>query len=320
MMLMVFMLSMVPLALAEEDTVKDVINGIKESIDDPEERRDKLRKARLAKDNTVKKIKHVQKNLDETRRRYHTARDKFKQAHDVFKENKGKLNDLRKRAKCATDTEECRQHKGKLKAGVKVHLMKKLDVMLSSLERLESKIENVDRLSEDEKSEALGTIAELKTDVEALKEKTEALADDTSGEDYRAAIKEIKEAWRVIKKEQKTIIAGLMNSRMDHLVAKHNEYINGMDLRIADLRDSGQDVAELERLKNKFSEHVEKLSSDHKEAQSIWKLVKSGDAEISEWRAAQKIVRQDLKESKKILREFIHTYREMRRDGTTVKQ
>ena len=328
-MLMVFIVSMVPLALAEEtnenlentleetasnivDTAIGAATAIKESVDEPEERADRMRQAKAAKDKTVKTIKQAKENFEESRRRYNVARGKFQQAHEVFKENKGKLDTLRERAKCVGDNTECREHKGKLKSGVKDHLIKKLDVIMSSLERLESKIEDVEKISNEDKTEALATIAELKTDLELLQEKTAVMADDASGEDLRASIKEINEAWRVIKKGQKTILAGLMNSRMDNLVEKHNEYINGMELRIDDLREKGEDVAQLERIKDAFAQHVENLVSDHNEAKQVWQEVKAGEAELTEWKEAQKLVRKDMSDSKKLLREFMSEYKNLK--------
>ena len=330
-MLMVFIVSMVPLALAEEETtgngigVTDVVDSavaaameVKESVDEPEERAERIRQAKDARDNTVKKIKQAKENFEESKRRYDKAREKFKQAHNVFKENKGELETLRERARCAEDSTVCEGYKGKFKSGVKNHLIKKLDVMMSSLERLESKIEDVKKISDEDKREALATIAELKTDVESLKERTEALANDVSGEDLRASIKEINEAWKVIKEEQKKILAGLMNSRMDNLVEKHKEYINGMELRIDDLREKGMDVTTLEETKESFVRHVEKLVSDHREAKQVWEDVKVGEAELSEWKEAQKLVREDMKESKKILRQFISEYKDLKNPENTI--
>jgi len=273
-MLTIFLISLAPLALAEDSE-------------------DQLPTKPLPKTKELKKVvENTKEKLIKTREQYQQLKERHEQAKEKF-------------------AEQCKGLKSELKVGVKTHLLRTADVILKSLEKLEDRIENSENLSEEEKQEALSKLAEDKAELEAKIAEVEALSEDASAEELREAIKELKDLWQNLKQSQQFYITQLTNHKMENLVGKHRDILVAMDNRIATIEEQGvENLEELKAIREEFSESVNKLEEDFADSEEAWKNAKDSPSRESVEAAhqAQKLVREDLKETKDLLREFVQEF------------
>ncbi len=320
--LALFILSVVPMAFAdhpgentdEEDRREKNIREetMEKSI---EEKRPKTKNAKA-----VKALERVRERLakskvssEKARERLIVAKEKYSDARERFNEHKGKLVEMKKAARvCEDDSETCKKGKLNLKIGVKNHLLKTVNLISSSLERLSERVEDSKLLTAEQKEDALLKIDALEERLIAERESVEALADEATAEELRDAVKSLKELWKEVRKEQKKIIAGLTHSKLGSAVEKHNGLVQSMEARIASLEKIGADVSELKDILTRFREHVTAVQDDYAAAKEKWQSADNRLEALGEWREAQKAVRERMKESKVLLREFVAAYSKLK--------
>jgi flagellar basal body-associated protein FliL len=282
-----------------EEIRKEVRERIDERLSTAEERREYLRRFEEAK----KKIKDMN-------RRYEFLKEHYKKVHHAYVEHRQTIAELRDEAmRCRAETTECREKKMNLKRGVRLHLLKTGDVIERSLEKLINRVTFSKTLTDAEKEKALEELEKLEEELTEKKQHVENLADDASPAELRDAIKELKQTWQEIRKAQRRIIASLINSKLDNLVAKHKEYAIAIQQRITQMQEKGYDTTELEVIAQRFADHIVILEEDYAAVKDAWEQIKEHQNGMETFREAQKQLREDVKKSKAILREFMSAYR-----------
>lgn len=320
-LLLLSTLSIVPLVSAEEDEIQardeirerslpdqPVKDSIRNQVINRENSPDKELEGRIA--NAREKVVMAKERVKEVREKYSVVKGKYADARNVYKDHRIKLIQLKDRAKDCDDN--CQVRKTELKIGVLNHLIKTNELIERSIDKLISRL-NEAPIDDDEKAQALEQLEALEIKVTEQREKVQALiTSDATNDEVREAIADLKQTWKDVRITQRRIIASLTSAKLDNLVEKHQEYDNGMTLRISQLKEKNVDVARLEGLQRQFQSHLEKLSIDHEAAQSLWQQAKEGQDKLKEWHLAQQKVRNDLKESKLQLRKFLAVYKELR--------
>ncbi len=355
MVLMIFVMSIVPMALAEDDNEnedvedlnetedandsEDETNDSEDSVDEADEdsaedvneevededevKTDKNGKPLKVVKKIKKEVKKGEDKLEEYRIKMERARKNFEQAQENYlaaKEkllsNKEGLADIKKDIKACKDERTCDELKKDLRKGVRQHLIKTNELIARSLEKLTSKVEESEVLTEEEKTEALAKINELEAELTAKKEAVEALAEEeVTNEELKTAIKELKDTWQKIRKEQKMIVAGLMNSRLKNVIGvKLPDYAEAMSSRIAEIQELGGDTAAMEEKQAEYQAEMETLQIAQETAEDKWVAFKTGEATVEEWRAAHDEVRAGMKEVKETIREFMKEYKDARKE------
>ncbi|HLD79177.1 MAG TPA: hypothetical protein VJA18_01315 [Candidatus Nanoarchaeia archaeon] len=265
-----------------------------------------------------REIKREVKVLQNARERLEGAKERFHEAKEKQREHREKVLELHKRARrCNAENEDCAALKLELRVGVKNHLLKSVQVVERSLEKLTKTVEKMEDLSEEEKQNALDFIADLEAELTAQKAKIDSFTNETSQEEIRAAIKDLKELNQKVHKLQRRLVGLLVNAKLHILVEKHADLHTSMQARIDALAEVGADVSELEAILAEFDAKVAELEQDYEAAKQKWMEAKDAedfDRFNRELRAAQHEVRKDLQETKKILRDFLHTYKEVQQE------
>ncbi len=290
--LALFVMSIAPIALAQEN--EDSQNGD--------------RQLRMKKDAALERAEAFREQLREKKERYAEARE-------AFLEKKEQLSELRHRAaQCLNDTEDCRMKKLDLKQGVKDHLAKTAELIEKSLEKLIERVENSNVLSEQEKQDALRRLSELEKQVEAQVAALEALPDTTTNEELRTHIKELKDLWHKVRKEQRWVITQLTNHKQDNLVEIYIRFGDRAAAQIDKLEQQGADVTGLEELLGKYQEKIAELKAAQAEAQAAWINVKDANTDdaMEQAREAQEAFREKAKETKASLRNLLVELQEAR--------
>ena len=219
---------------------------------------------------------------------------------------------MRDRYKICRDgdgSEECVDVRKKATVGVKKHLEKTIDLIENSLARLTAHVRESTTLTDAEKESALASINKLQEKVDAQKEKVLAIAETATAEELRAEVKELKELWQDVSKQQKKIVSQLTSAKLDNLVDRHTGLSENMVEKIAALKEKGVDTADLEAILARFEAAAATLQEDQQKARSFWQEAEEMSREtIQQWHVAQEVVKEDLKKTRALLREFMSLY------------
>jgi hypothetical protein len=283
----------------DDSSMEDVKRTVRKNVDSA---RENVQRAKEGVESAKERVKMAQERYADAKSKYSDAREKYSLHKDRLVELKNKVRDC---------DEDCISKKTDLKKGVLNHLVKTSELIEKSLEKLINRLDHAP-ISDEEKVSALATLNELQLKVTEQKEKVLALSETASNDEVREAIADLKQIWKEVRNTQKRVITTLTNAKLENLVEKHKEYDNGMSLRIDQLREQGVDVARLEGLQRLFQEHVKVLEADYLVAKDLWANAKQGREDFTKWHEAQSKVREDLIESKKLLRQFLSVYRDLK--------
>ncbi|MDO8510729.1 MAG: hypothetical protein Q7S55_01035 [Nanoarchaeota archaeon] len=339
--LSLFMLSVIPAGLAknivefEVDTEAEVESdaadaevksGSKTEVDtdendsetknDSEEVKEKIKLRTKGGLKTAARVsKEVKFDLSKARERLEEAKEQYKEARENQREYREKVLELHKVVRrCNDEKQNCTALKVELRVGVKNHLLKSVQVVERSLEKLTKTIEKMEDLSEEEKEFALALVADLEAELDVQKAKIDNFTNETSQEEIRAAIKDLKELNQKVHKMQRRLVGLLVNAKLHILIEKQAELHAGMQARIDAAAETGADVSELEAILAEFDAKVVELEQDYKNAQEKWMEAKEAvdfDQFNRELREAQHEVREDLQDIKQILRKFVAEYKDL---------
>src|SRR3989338_8490672 len=322
--LSLFLLSVIPAGLADEgknvadvevDAEVDVDSDAAdaevkiesktevETEDNDSEVKEKTEIKTEMKEGRLKSAKLVKREVKELKRDLHKAREKLEEAKEHFREAKEeqheqreKVLDLDKKVKeCKSERKNCEELKLELRTGIKNHLLKSVQVVQRSLDKLSKTVEKM----EDQKT------------------KIEGFTNETTQEEIRATIKELKELNQKANKLQRRLVGLMVNAKLHVLVEKHEELHAGMQARIDALAAKGVDVSELEAILADFDAKTETLKQDYEAAKQQWinsKDTANFDQFNRALRDAQHQVREDLQETKHLLRQFVAKYHELAKD------
>ncbi len=336
--LALFILSIVPMAFAdkrekEENMFSKEGNSKEVKFEEANEQMKEQREA--MKERFKEQREFTKEQIEQLRERMQMAKEKYEMAREEYKEQKDELKDLREQfKKCdkeeddndddenetetndtqmgTNQTSDCVKIKKNVNRGVRNHLEKTIELIDNSLARLTQHVNSSTVLSEEDKQSALASINKLEEQVTAEKEKVLAMGDDVSKEDLKAAVKELKQLWQDVSKLQKRIVAMLTSSKLENLVQKHQDIADSMQKRIDDAKAKGLDTAELESILAKFKTAVAKLEEDQKTARNFWQQTEDVSKEnMEKWHDALEVVKDDLKETKNLLHDFMENYREL---------
>ncbi|MDO8656614.1 MAG: hypothetical protein Q7K45_05225 [Nanoarchaeota archaeon] len=311
--LALFIISMVPAAFAERgDDSSNSGRG-----EDSSEREKQLR---MKKDAAVERVNKVRENIDEARENVKEIRENikekkelYKEAKDAFNEKKEQLSELKQKARCTEDNVDCHSKKKDLRKGVRDHLVKTIELIDSSLEKLQEQVDKSKVLSEEEKQEAFQKIKVLQTELELKKTELQALADDMTNKELQIKIRELKDLWHKVQKEQRWIVTQLINSKQDNLVDIYVHYGEKAEAQILKLAEQGADVTSLKELLAKYNAKMEELKIAHTDARTAWMNAKSSPEAMDKAKELQTKFREKATETKTVLRELLRQVNEMQK-------
>ncbi len=309
--LLLFVMSIVPLALAEEErTVQDVVkegrNALREQVS---ERKQELREELKEKRNEVreevreKSREKIEQGLarggvSEERRekvleKVEILKSEQKKLREEYKEQRSKLKELQKSIRGCR--ENCSEQKGELRLRAKEHVLKMIELMEKPLEKMAA--QGMD-------------VTELQEKLAAEKEKVEQLDETVSTAEYRKIVKELRQTWVEIKKEMRLKLVAQTRAKLDNVVEKRDDALAAMDKRIETVKAAGKDSSTLEQIRQKYSEELQLLKEQHDAMEQLWQegvLEKS----LDQYKDAQEKVKESLQKTKETLREFLAVEKEL---------
>ena len=325
--LALFCLSILPIAFADNDKSEDRIRGrmlfegneiesesrteisdgeveieerirVRERSEDDEEDENEI-------DDKEEDENEVDDDSDKRFEKFEKIREKLKEAQEKIKENRKSLLKIKERVSSCREEEDCFEIKKELRRGVVDHLEKSLNVLVNLIAKVKDRVEN-SALSEEERSGALIQLVEAEEKANALLANLSSANIETA-EEVKTTIKEVKEIWKDAQETQRSLVAQLMSKKTEDLIEKHQILSARMQTMIDTLSGKGLNVTAMEEIHARFDEHIAKVEEDYKKAED---LRESGDRQA--WRKAMQIVKDDLGESRKLLREFTRAQRDLK--------
>ena len=324
--LLLFVLSVAPLVLADGDADKDIDkNNANEKSEIKIEIKEKLRER---KENLEEKTQQRQEIISQARERVREVKekvadaslkssevkDKYTEAKQKYRRQREVITDLKERVRnCDKD---CQKKKSQLKHGVSQHLIKTGELMEWSIEHLLQRLEHAP-ISQEEKDTATATLLALEERLIQQRKLVENLGENASNEQLREAIADLKSTWKEVRQVQNRVIASLTQAKLSVLLEKHQEYLNGLDLRIASLKEKGLDARELEVIRNQFEKHIQQFSLDFAKVEEIWMEAQTGRDVLRELHNGQQQLKEEIKITKRLLHEFMNKFKQLNKLAKT---
>jgi len=262
---------------------------------------DKLKIVKIKKDEKFVKRKIITTKARELNQNYNLAKDRYVKAREMYKDNKAKFNEAKKKIKeCeGVDSEECQQLEEDILQRAKEHASGIADTLIESLNKIKNRIEASESLSEEHSAKAIEEIDALIKRLEEIKGKIDAAA---TKEELREAIKELNQLALKVRKRAKIRAAGLLHDGVVRLIRLAELAGEKADCSIAQLEEKGVDVAELDSKLDEYNAKIEGAKEDFKKAKEL--LLSGTETAANDAHAKIKEAREKVKEANKFMREL----------------
>jgi len=303
--LMVFLISLIPASLAGEGNGdgdgdgtddKPILKAHKVGANKPW-----VRKARVINHNLVKRYQTVKGEFEKAREFREDAREKFQLAKEEYK------------ACQDSDTEECTQMKDAIKERSKNFLLHSADMVIQHLEKIKSKIETSERLTEEEVAEITADIDVKIAEIEEAKAAVEAAE---TKEEIKAAAKQMRDAWKPIRLRAMYWIGHIINARMGGIIVKVDHLNERLEKTLEKMEENGKDTSVAEGLIDEFNALLESAKDNFetsKEHYQDFKETKSKES-LEEGKKYMRLAKEDLVDAHKKLKEIVRAIKEANGD------
>ncbi|MDD5331278.1 MAG: hypothetical protein PHE43_00435 [Candidatus Nanoarchaeia archaeon] len=295
------------------------IKTMEEGADDEDETdnsdkktwQDIFKKVVANKERALDKIK-----IGKAKENFLRAKEKFEKSKLDFEEKKLGWEEAKKeRKEC---TENCTEKEERLIEHVKEVVIKSADKMISHLEKVKSKTESNEEITEEEATELIAAIdAEIKI-IEDLKIKVEAA---TTREELKEIAKEINQAWNRVRERERTAVTLNAKNSLANLMERLVSLGEDLETTIADAKTAGSEIGEAETYMTEFNakitlaeEAYTKFTAKTEEAKT-----KTGDEKLAVLKEAKTYfedMRNNLKAAHTALKK---AYKELKANGINPK-
>ncbi len=306
--LVLFAASILPAALAKEEQNSPVITQGK-MMDGLKEKKAQEMKQLEREQGLQQKKKEVHEQMQELREMYHAKKE-------IYLKNREALHEMRLKAACKEDSESCMLEKEKFYQGVEQHLLKTLELIDASLERLVQQVESSPVLTEEERLEALASLQSWEERLDAKRADLEALdGQGITRKELKAQTKELKKLWHETRSMQRKLLASMISARHENIVNTYLRYGDKLEERLEQLKTGGADITEAEVLLADYRQKVEEVKITSSEAKLAWQEAKvQGTTEaLQSAREKQEQFRKVSQEVKQVLRDLLQELRELQK-------
>lgn len=291
--------------LREKVEIKERWREKKEQLEErTEQQQERIAAAKIKVAEAREKVAELDQNFAEAKHNYAAAKE-------TYHRQKKTVLELRQKAqKCIKNCEE-KEHQ--LQRGIKTHLIRTNQLLEKSIEQVLNRLEHAP-ITAEEKEEAAKILLVLQQRLAEQQKKIEALPEAASNDELREAIADLKTMWKEVHRVQQRVITLLTQAKLSSLYEKYQEYLNGMDLRIASLENEEIDVSELRIIRNQFEKHIQQFNLHLAVAEKIWIEAKTGRDVLNELHQRQRQMKESIKETKRLLHEFLKLFSELKEE------
>ncbi|MBR9683701.1 hypothetical protein GOV03_04140 [Candidatus Woesearchaeota archaeon] len=304
--LAIFMLSLAPLALADQGNNRpDQLRAVEKGI--------QVAKKQLTVNslkNTMGKavdgLEKAKKNVEQFQERYERAKENYQAAKDNYLAAKGRVSELRDAIQGCIEG-ECEVTKKQFRVKSRDVLIHLSDVVLETLNKLKTQVESSD-MSEEAKEQTLADLDAQILEVEEAKAILEDLSEDITREELKDAVDVIKDAWKSTRPQIKLGLGKVIGAKLGNIIVK-TEQLETKFNKIRDrLETKGYDVSSLDDYLVEFNaklasakEHWELSMEKFREARTAEDV----SAAVQEAHRHQAEAREEIKEAREDIRNIV---------------
>jgi len=275
--LSLFLLSLAATASAENRADKPVDAAkIQQKI---QERAQKINDSDITKFNanlefkaralTKIKVEKARSNFLKAKENFLAARLKYQATQQKFSEIKDKVKECQ-----SSENSTCNQYKDEIKEKAKEHLINSADAILEHLNKLKSRVEENEDLTEEEANEILAKIEEQIASVEQAKAVIET---SNSKEEIKEAVKTLKEAWLKIKDSAKIHSGQIVNARIGGIIVKSEQLTTKLQKIIERMEADGKNTTAISPLIDEFNSLIGDAKTSYNAAIAKFNEAKQSD-------------------------------------------
>jgi len=284
----IFLISIVPAAFAEQGNG----NG-NENQPEPTLYQDRAQVQGEAKQVRQVRAEHAKEKMKNMRERYHTAREKYAQnkeqmrtrlvnakekraeaktkhqeARQKIQERKEKLNSCKD-----SETEDCKKTRKETKKHTKDYLSNIAEHVLGLIAKTKERVEG-SNMPEDQKAELLAKLDENAAEIAGAAEAVGELGEESTREDYKEAVKLIRESWKDTKKSIKKGAGKVAANKIRAIGVRLERLSAKLHKMIERLENAGEDVSKAQEQLDAYDQNLASAKAAREEAQSLYQ---SGD-------------------------------------------
>lgn len=195
---------------------------------------------------------------------YKEAVEKHAQNRNLFLERRQKVLEFKEQIKACRglQTEECKKLRKDFRAGVKFFLEDSVDMVLSTVEKIESAVEAEGIAPEESLEELKNELTEVKEELQSTEELTE--------DQIKEKADKIKKTWNELKPKLQKKAQKVVSERI-HGVLKIVEKLNlKLKATLEELRSRGVDISTLQGKVDEINSHLEEAKKLHAEGVAMF--------------------------------------------------
>ena len=266
------------------------------------------------------KTEHAYKARTIVKEKIENARDKFSDAKEKYSEAKEKYSDARlkfnetkeKLAECGdNNSTECAQLREEIIEQAKEQLLKTADLMIEHLNKLISKIESSEDLTDEEANESIEKLNAQISEIEAIKAKIEAAQ---TKEEITAAAKELRSKLADLKRSSDVHAGSVVNARIGGIIVKSKQLETKLSNILERMAEQGKNTSEIEPLIADFNAKLDEAITHYNLSVEKFREAKATTPPNTDLiREAQnhlKEAHKSLQDAQKILKDIVSSIKE----------
>ena len=327
--LAIFLLSMVPLAFAEEGIRTRLTQRVQDVNDSENTTDDSVEGAgnatpMLIRARTQERLETAKENIAMARERYEQAKERYLSVKDAYMAKKNTFLEAKEQYKNCKDieSEECGEKRERIKSNAQPYLLKVADLVLSELEKIKAKVEASEDLSEEEIAEIVADIESKIQDVEDAKAVIENLDEESTREEINEAAEIIRDAWKDSKVALKKHAGRMVNARLGNIIHRTEMLETKLESIRDRLESKGADVSDLDDMLEEFNAQIELANEKYEEGKALWLEAKTSedvDNAAKEARAILTEAKDALQNARDMLRDIVKEIRDLNRGSLDVE-
>lgn len=328
--LAIFLVSILPLSLAEEDdntdetdTATSMGNGgrLKERLKEIEEERTERLKDLQENPDWAKynetlgyKARVLDKiKIEKARENYIKAKERFILKKMDLEQAKLKFQEKQELRKQCKETGDCNITDEELIEHAKNFLGNSADAIIEHLNKVKEKIQENEDLTDEEANAMIAKIDAKIAEIEAAKEQVQ---NATTRQEIVDAAQTINAAWKNIKMQTEVYANGLINARIGGIIVKSDHLSEKLSKILARMEANGKNVSDVQPLIDEFDAKI-KLAKEKYEAavqayKEYWLAEDKPEAKdkLEEAKDLLKEAKEALKDANEKLREIVKAIKE----------
>lgn len=253
------------------------------------------------------KARAIQKEkIEGARDKFVNAKEKYSDAKEKYQDARLKFNETKEKIAECKNTTECAQLRETIITQAKEQLLNTADVMTEHLNKLISKIESSEDLTDEDAVESIKKINAQISEIEAIKAKIEAAQ---TKEEITAAAKELKTKWLAIKNRAEIYAGRVVNARIGGIIVKSKQLETKLSNILERMAEKGKDTSIAQSLIADFNAKLDEARIHYNLSIEKFKEAKANETPnsdlIKEAQDHMKDAHKALQEAQKILKDIV---------------